>query len=605
MSLVITTPTGEALELGPAAQIQLDLQSPLYFADNRSPGALPSLKTYPMQVPNTPTNRRLLGRPADLDNPADFTATAGWAISFLGERIAEGRVEVEDASAEGDIRLTFIGGLAGNLLTLRDTRLYQQLTQQVTMGATPADVLSYARAITLAPDASPWLFPTIKVAPDGAPTDADVPTRYEWLNLFRDDAYQRSYTLGGRQVVATLAPQPRVQWLLQQALQAVGYTLGGVWDTHPLRQELYNLLLYSTYTLDALLVPPLAGTQASLSNYTLRTTLDTGIMAPDISAADLIRAVCTRFCLAPVLSTRERRLSLLPCADALDGPALLDWTNLVDPNHLRGRAIEAIPTNFLDDAPSDDYLSRFPLNTDQRAITTFATYADAVAELGPSDTGRAVYIASLGEYFEFSYFICPDPIAIPECASIPTHLFVSLGKDRGAIATPGATALEGAGSAIAMATRAEFQGEPYSLLNQNLYHPCAYTPLVTPWGGGARSADIRFMVYRDLQADADAQLYPLASSTVYNYAEQRIGALSLQWAGPYGIYATWWERWRLALQRMRPVTFATRLGAAHLAQLQWFAKVRIGQHVFLPKRIQVTLTATDILPARVEYMQLL
>lgn len=603
--LYITNPAGEALDLGPSAQIQLDLASPLYFADNRSTAALPSLKTYPMQVPNTARNRRMLGRPADLDNPADFISQSGWAIYFQQERIADGRVEVEDGATEGDITFTFVGGLAGNLLSLRDSKLWQQLTDSIPMGETVADVLAYARSITLAPAAAHWLFPTIKVAPDSALTDADVPTQYEWLNLFRDDAYQRSYTLAGHPVVATLAPQPRVRWLLEQALATVGYTLGGVWDSHPLRDELHNLLLYSPYTLDALLIPALNGAQPTLANYTLRNTLDTHIMAPDVSAADLIRTLCARFCLAPVLSTRERRLALLPCEDALSGPARIDWTSRTDPNALRGRAIEEIPQAFRDDEVSDPYLDRFPLNITGRSITVYETLADAQADLGPSDTGRALYISSLGEYFEFYYFVCPDPIEFPECASIPSQLFGSLGKDAGAITPTATPVLSGVGSALAMATRAEFQGAPYSLLNQNLYHPSAYTPLVSPWNGGARPADIRFMLYRGLQADADAQLYPLASSTTYNYAEEEIGQMSLQWSGPYGLYATWWQRWSLALQRMRPVVMATRLSAADLAQLDWFAKVRIGQHVFLPKRIQVTLTASNILPARVEYMQLL
>ena len=76
------------------------------------------------------------------------------------------------------------------------------------------------------------------------------------------------------------------------------------------------------------------------------------------------------------------------------------------------------------------------------------------------------------------------------------------------------------------------------------------------------------------------------------------------WTGDKGLYNVWWTSWIEALKAMRPVVYATRLTASDLSNLDWRDKVRIDQHAYFIKRIQITLTTDTILPATVEYMQI-
>ena len=128
---------------------------------------------------------------------------------------------------------------------------------------------------------------------------------------------------------------------------------------------------------------------------------------------------------------------------------------------------------------------------------------------------------------------------------------------------------------------------------------------------GDRMKDIVLLFYRGIQTlssinadNPDSIDYPLASPLNYDYFGNRIGNYSLIWTGQDGIFNTWWKDWHEAIQRMRGVSYSTRLKAVDIANLDLSKKKRIDKYLYFIKRIRLTITINEIKPAIVDYMQI-
>jgi hypothetical protein len=599
----------KSLDLLPTTALQLQLDSPLYFGD-RSADLFPGVKAYTITVPATAKNRLLLGRPGQLDNAADFLQEDGWRIYYDDLPILEGRIEVEDGTAQGDINLTFIGGLAGNVSDLKDTFLhllnYDDDDQD--LGETEAEILAAATAITADVAGSPFTFPTIRISGLGDPAEDPItvppgdpagdPRTYKHLNLYVDDTFVKSGEIGGLQCHGTLSPQLRVKYILEQALKSVGYSLNGIFSSHELADELGDLLLFNVNTLDV--QPEQNEEELTFDDLQLGGSFKLKNFLPQVTAAKLLRELCNIFCLAPILDTAQRRLILQDHAPLIDAAPAADWSKKVDPIYRRSRALEDIPQAFqYSHTTDDDYAAERAKQWPGVAIDhSFENYQEAEDVLTLDDLGtlKYIYIRSLNEFFTSSIYWR---------AGQKNLGLTRRGKDLGLVNenktplfTPGADTLH-------MITKNENPGRNYVLNGLGPeFVPVYYGEVITPLQSGKQLKNIIFLIYRGLQERKDGHLYPLASSSRYRWDESAIGELSLLWEGTDELYGRWWEKWIEALRLMRPVNYATRLSATDLAALDWRKVVRIDKHRYFIKRIQVTLRTDRILPASVEYMQI-
>jgi len=634
---------GDYLDLNRGTAIQIDAQSPIYFGD-RSPDSIPSVKTYTFQIPKTPRNRRLLGDPARLDNPRAFLTENGWRIEFESRVLFTGILEVESAVWRGDIDITFIGGLAGSLNLLKEKKLAELgLHTPVTVGEDSQALLDHATYVTQNPDEFDYRFPTIRIAEDTAPeyipsTDEDAviegpveyitvnvgvgrsrgpvrvasyaktntpgeetedgtttrPTRYSYLNLYRDE-HLLSLQLNGPIQYGSLAPMPTLHWTLSRTLEAVGYHLTGVFDTAPERDELRELILYSNYTQDQVVGLPV-NSEPTIEDITLRPTVDLNRQVPDVLANDFIRAVCNTFAWGLFIDPNTQRAALVPYRDILADDSFLEWTNRVDPNYRRERMSEDLPTNFgFDYANDDDFPESWPLRTDE--ITNVITFDDTGAATFDSgfttdDFGQVIYIRSVNEYFRL--------VAFRSTAAV----YRSLGRDLAPYNRGARDSYRPELTTALMDTRYTLGTDYASGQRGEAYTPGVYLEPVTPLTTADRIGDIMLLLYRGLQNDNNGNPYPLATNSRYNRAQELIGDISLLWNQPGGIWPTWWQEWYEVLQRLRPVNYAARLTSRDLSGLDFRRKVQIDGQLYLVRRVQVTLTTERILPASVELMQL-
>lgn len=586
---------GQYLHLRRGTGIQLDMQSPLYFGD-RSTEAFQGLKAYSIAVPANNHNRLLLNRPEALDNPSDFLDEDGWQIFYDDYLLLEGKLEVEDGLYDGDINITFYGGLAGNLTALKETYLQQvDYGDEITLGADDSEVILYANTLAGDPATSPFVFPSVRIHKDGDPDDTDLPQAYQYLNLYQSNSYQRSSTVAGHNVRSTLSPQLRARYVLEKALAAVDYTLAGIFDSHDLATELDDLLVFNINTLDRITDEP--SDPVSFDDMSLRTSIDLKDYVPQVTAAEYIRSLCNLFCLAPVIDVAQRRLILVSQDNLVDAPYVHDFTEKVNPDYIRSRALEDIPQEFIYEHINEAYAqlhnNKEPGNLD---YITYADYATARAAilLDPNYVFRYIYITSLNEFFEANNYPRGQ------------NTFVNLtrkGKDLGIINEYSTPSYSPNADTLHMTHRYEYAGDPVLFRSNQVdeYMPCFFDDIISPMSGGNQLTTLIFLIYRGMQPGESGAAYPLAASGRYRWDETTVGELSLLWRE---MYEKWWSRWMDLLRAMRPVQYITYFNASDISTLDWRRKVRIAQHTYFMKRVQVTLTTDEIKPAVVEYMQI-
>lgn len=587
------------LDIRRGTQLQLDMATPIYFGD-RDPDLFPGVKAYTIAVPNTPHNQLLLNRPDRLDNPDDFLDEEGWRIYFDNYLLLEGKLEVEDGVKDSDIAVTFIGGLAGNVSDMKDKFLYKlDLGGDRVVGDTETELLSHAAVVAANPADYNYVFPTVKIHKDGERDEDDEATRYQFLNLYNTAAYVKSDTVEIKTVYSTMAPMPRLRYVLEQSLLDVGYSLAGVFDTHPLKDELNELILFNTTSLDTF-DGTISPDGYAFSDMSLKAKFDLANHVPTKYSADLLRAVCNLLCLAPIIDTAGKQMILTWVGGLLEKVIKHNWTAKVDPIFRRERAIEDIPVEFkYDHTSDDDYATQWQKQLNNLTVErSHPTLTDARNAVTLDDDDTIIYIESLNECFEaLGYTRGPSPVV--------SLLAQSKGKNLGIINEGEQPSYSPTADTLHMITIGEKRGVPRVDFVGEQYLPAYFDDIVTPMQpDGKQIKDIILLLYRGMQAGYSGKLYPLAASGPYDFNEDIIGDMSLLWTGDRGLYNVWWADWITALRAMRPVTYATRLTAADLANLDWREKVRIDQHAYFVKRVQITLTTDTILPAIVEYMQI-
>lgn len=594
---------GNYLNLYPDTSLQLDITSPVFFGD-RPPGFLPNVKAYSFNIPNDAHNRAVLRRPELLDNPQDLLVDEGWQVIYSGNIILSGRIEVEEAPRSGAYKATIIGGIGGNLNILKETYLNQLDLGKATLGQDDAEVLGTITSITQSPGDSDILFPTVRVAEDagletppfeeGDPEPDPVPTRYKYANRYRGGSHIREELQYDKPVYSTFIPMIRLHRLMEQACARAGYQLGGVFSSHEHAEELKNLILFNTRTLDEdINFTP--GTD--YEDITLMKEVDLSRHLPELKCNDLIREVCNTFCWAPFVDPLSQVLTITPMKEILRDQSHMDWTGKVFPQHVKSRKLRDLPVSFhYDHTRQDGYAEQVATDQHRFATKFFRTWDEAHAELTLDDFPAIVYIESYNEYYRLLGFRPPSNFAVLR----------GLGKNLGYINDQQEPAFVPDTDSMLMITKSnEPNWSGFNALGTECM-PAFYGELITPWydDEGEQVDKAILLFYRGLELDGDGELYPLASSNAYNYDSDQVGELSLHWTGNTGLYNVWWKDWHEAIQRMRPVSFPTRIDARDLANLNFAKKIRIDKHLYFVKRVQITINANSINTASVEYMQI-
>jgi hypothetical protein len=597
MSLIISKGANR-LDLNPGTSLGFERSSPIYFGD-RDPDVIPGQVTYTITLPNTSHNRRVLGRPAQLDNPQPMLTEDGWQVFHAGHLHATGRLEVRNAGLEQDISITLVAGMGGNLTELKENNLGAFFRgEETTVGTESQDVYNHAAATITTPGDFNWLFPTINIADDsdyqpesddeGAP---EVATRYSFLNLYESGRFAKASGIQFEASSVTqpiieyssMAPQPRLHWILEKMLAAVGFSLTGVFESDPDATELKNLLLATNATQDLQL--GIGSSEPSTGQVLAEMELDPVIrpsrLLPMIKGNELLKKVCNRFCWTPFIDEQFRRIRLLANRDLINDPTFIDWTDKVDPRHQNRREDYNLPQAFTTPATDDDsFVEKYPYEvpTDAR-VTIFETYSEL--RTAPvfdivNDPTNVFYVVDLNEYCFY------------RGGNSTRRIFQSLGRDFGFINRSQSPVYSS--GATTLLTRTGFsRGTHKWLTGAGLWWwPGWHLDPVSPLTPDADlTTECVLLFYRGMQPNREGRTYPLAIAGRYNAEREAVGELSLLWNGAGGLLQKWWEDW---IHNLRPVTFnAPKLTSGDIANLDLSRKYRIGNHQYFIRKLSTTL----------------
>ncbi|MCH2046330.1 MAG: hypothetical protein MK212_19605, partial [Saprospiraceae bacterium] len=500
---------------------------------------------------------------------------------------------------------------------LKNTYLQQLDLGLIDLGNTDEDVITHANEVAQHPDAYNYVFPTVKVAAqtdfepipnqDSDITDEEVeerPTNYEYINRYLNSSYVRHILPLVINRWSTLTPMIRLKYVLQKALEVVGYSLKGVFDNDQHADELNQLILFNNNTLDQLASQ--TEEDITFENLSFKKSIRLSEYLPEFKVNELIRNVCNTFAWTPFVNTNKKEVVFSPLRDLLQAQHDEDWTDRVEPIFTRSKKLENIPMRFTFSGVSEDFSSirKASISIDEVdfIFNSYQEFVDTITD--PDDNGKRIYISSLNEFFEI--------ILQSQNGVIIRRRIRTLGKDFGIINYYDEPEYIPKLSTLLMMTSTYFaNGNSFWQPFNPFFYPCYFSGLMSPMSNGDRMKDIVLLFYRGIQTlssinadNPDSIDYPLASPLNYDYFGNRIGNYSLIWTGQDGIFNTWWKDWHEAIQRMRGVSYSTRLKAVDIANLDLSKKKRIDKYLYFIKRIRLTITINEIKPAIVDYMQI-
>ncbi len=112
--------------------------------------------------------------------------------------------------------------------------------------------------------------------------------------------------------------------------------------------------------------------------------------------------------------------------------------------------------------------------------------------------------------------------------------------------------------------------------------------------------EIRLMFYRGMQPNAAADNYPLATTTMYDYAGNIIGTVNLQWDGDNGLYNTFHKAFFEFFTKARLVTHTIDFTPDYFTDIDMFEKQLIDRQLYFINRIRINLKPNSIEAAMVE-----
>lgn len=160
----------------------------------------------------------------------------------------------------------------------------------------------------------------------------------------------------------------------------------------------------------------------------------------------------------------------------------------------------------------------------------------------------------------------------------------------------------------------------FPLHEKNISRPEEPNPLSRTWRvpfsaeegeseyfGLSNSPMLRLLFYRGFQPDSEGSLYPLAGHSRQRYDGATVGAYSLDWTGPGGLYDAWWKEYIRLMQHGRTVRRLVRLTVPDLLRLITWRNPRkviyseAGTMVGVVKSVKIKASLRGISVAEVEF----
>lgn len=279
---------GESADLLPSQNLTLERFNPLFSFDS-----IQGSRVYGFELPDTPTNRRLLGY--FYQDQVGYQARKFRCEKYAyGQLIEQGYVMIHDTSPAG-FSVFFTQNLGEIFGDSQNVPLSQlNLANDVPIVQADANHLT-----------DPYCFPTIMN--DGFYGNQGVGGFSGLMN---------EYTAGGFNSLARV-PMPFLRWVFDRFGQLTGWSFTGQFWQDP---DLLRLLLYNTYSLDG-------------QTGALAATINTNNHLPNLTLPQLLIDLRKLFNLYIEFDVYRRVCTMDFGSDVLAGGDIVDWTAKAQPQH--------------------------------------------------------------------------------------------------------------------------------------------------------------------------------------------------------------------------------------------------------------------------------
>jgi hypothetical protein len=620
--------TNEYLELQSNTALQLEYASPL-FTDSVGVQAY----SYPIAIPATPHNRRLLGYLNRPDTITQFTSYA-CEVYVSGMLFLQGSIHIQRFENNAFQAYILEREFDNTQLETRLKDIDLGGVREV-IGSGPGQweaMYLHARDAAFGAMDTGWdytFFPVYN------PDFYDHVTDYDGYNaMFQYSGYvnfwnvetinfwqnpldtQISAAIANGVVipldvalpenppcVSTFVPFPYLVSVLKYVAAHLGMSLTGgfVQDA-----EVKKIVIYNVFALDKIeaITGTIIGFPGTYYQNTCASDIDLRNHVPDITIAEFLTAIASAFNLYVEIDSLGRKLVLNQKQDTLTAYEESEITQAI------GRSIAIEPSSF---AIADGFLLKLKPDKD-----------DSLSVLN-KDT--IITTEKLGEDIGALPFVGTDPNGLTRFVMTEyvdaTKLGASLVK-RGAMLSSAPNYREGNGKEEIEIGLCSLHTVANRTVNYVNFASPSSPPVDTSWLSGvvpmakqkgagnyyglSPDAPFSFRILNYIGIGAAPIVgddYPYGSNTIYNHQGDPVTTLSLKWIGnDSSLYPKWHERW-LPIRKNKTFTYIWNLSLTDLMEIDWSKKLRIQNQLYLLKTLSVAITSKGATLAKATFLKLL
>jgi hypothetical protein len=585
----------EYLDLPQDTRIRIKLPSQLFSREFVSQGY-----SYPITLPPTPTNMRLMRFYHRIANTATF-ADIPCTIELAGNYWKSANIKYRRYKGGFDVDLQVLEDPAITTLgTLRTDQLQTEYELDLDLvSGTVGDMNTVINERLDTADNTPFIFAPIRNT--GIFGDRDE-TYYgqadgtggsnaadEYVNYYDADRPQPwlRYTANSTNPDRwhhELVPLPYLCRAVEALLDEAGLLLDG--DVFR-NEEVRSQVVVSNNHIQCLVGTAL-GLEFPFSEFApaIYPTARLRDMLPPLTGIELLIRVCKRYNAVP-LFRRGRVLAIRSLVDILNDRRFEDITTWVEPGN--DMELETLDGLELTEAEEGTDTARLDEKYDPARIIGTVRLPSDLSSLSPTNGDYAVvevvnkvYKRLNGNWVEWADYL-PSVSTGTNATSIDVGVgFVSM-----------------------------WRGEDVSKTGRNWLVPHVQQKLSDPqydvhYLGTTDMEQLRLLFYRGLQPDSTSDTYPLLSNDIYDYFGSEVFGATMREAidGPMGIFERWYAPWLRAIQEARIAPKRVRIPIHRLRNWQWDKKLMIEGNIYLCREIDVEFTTTGMGVAQVELLRL-
>jgi hypothetical protein len=111
---------------------------------------------------------------------------------------------------------------------------------------------------------------------------------------------------------------------------------------------------------------------------------------------------------------------------------------------------------------------------------------------------------------------------------------------------------------------------------------------------------LKFLFYRGMHEDSNANTYPLGGHTIRDFAGSKIADYSLIYQGENSLYVNFYQTWLAAMSETKKIILPLLLGPAELQQINWNIPYRYKASLYILGKLNVTARPHSLSPTIAE-----